>query len=108
MVYGILVKGSHLNSGEDDIFTGANYSTREEADRVFEALERGDYEAAGYKGTYPGCRIYLLEDDVLIRASNIPGKRTETTDDSEWRREIAMEAGMLHGVDAYNEVMGWD
>lgn len=23
-----------------------------------------------------------------------------------WRREIAQEAGMLHGVDAYNEVMG--
>lgn len=25
----------------------------------------------------------------------------------DWKREIAMEAGMLHGVDAYNEVMGW-
>ena len=25
----------------------------------------------------------------------------------DWRREIAMEEGMLHGVDAYNEVMGY-
>ena len=25
----------------------------------------------------------------------------------EWRREIAQEAGMLHGVDAYNEAMGY-
>jgi hypothetical protein len=25
----------------------------------------------------------------------------------EWRREIAMEAGMLGGCDAYNEVMGY-
>lgn len=29
----------------------------------------------------------------------------EDIEDS-WRREIAQEAGMLHGVDAYNEVMG--
>lgn len=25
----------------------------------------------------------------------------------DWRREMAMEAGMLHGVDAYNEAMGY-
>lgn len=24
-----------------------------------------------------------------------------------WRREQAMEAGMLHGIDAYNEIMGY-
>jgi hypothetical protein len=28
--------------------------------------------------------------------------------DREWQREIAMEAGMLHGVHAYNEAMGYD
>lgn len=27
--------------------------------------------------------------------------------DDEWRREQAMEAGMLHGIDAYNEIMGY-
>lgn len=32
--------------------------------------------------------------------------RDEDVDD-EWRREIAQEAGMLHGVDAYNEAMGY-
>ena len=33
----------------------------------------------------------------------------EDNDDwmEEWRREMAMEAGMLHGVDAYNEAMGY-
>ena len=33
----------------------------------------------------------------------------EDNDDwmDDWRREIAMEAGMLHGVDAYNEAMGY-
>lgn len=28
-------------------------------------------------------------------------------DDDDWRREIAMEAGMLGGCEAYNEVMGY-
>jgi hypothetical protein len=28
-------------------------------------------------------------------------------DNDEWRRERAQEAGMLHGCDAYNEVMGY-
>jgi len=27
--------------------------------------------------------------------------------DREWQNEIAMEAGMLHGCDAHNEVMGY-
>jgi len=27
---------------------------------------------------------------------------------TEMRREIAMEEGMLHGCDAYNEAMGWE
>jgi len=27
--------------------------------------------------------------------------------EAEWQHEQAMEAGMLHGVDAYNETMGW-
>ncbi len=26
---------------------------------------------------------------------------------NEWRNEQAMEAGMLHGCDGYNDVMGW-
>lgn len=27
--------------------------------------------------------------------------------DEEMQREIAMEEGMLHGVNAYNDAMGW-
>ena len=30
-----------------------------------------------------------------------------TVSDEEWRHEQAMEAGMLHGIDAYNDVMGY-
>jgi hypothetical protein len=28
--------------------------------------------------------------------------------DAAWEQEMAMEAGMLHGIDAYNEEMGFN
>tara|TARA_R100000656_G_scaffold104176_3_gene76375 strand:+ start:28979 stop:29371 length:393 start_codon:yes stop_codon:yes gene_type:complete len=34
-------------------------------------------------------------------------KRREEMEERAERRELAMEAGMLHGVDAYNEIMGY-
>ena len=41
--------------------------------------------------------------------SSKKGKRKQRREDedSAWRREISMEAGMLHGVDAYNDAMGY-
>ena len=43
-------------------------------------------------------------DDVrLIREAGVSARDR----DEGWLREIAMEEGMLHGVDAYNEVMGY-
>lgn len=38
----------------------------------------------------------------------LEGPEDDDGDDDDWRREQAMEAGMLHGVQAYNEAMGWD
>lgn len=32
----------------------------------------------------------------------------ESSDDDAWRREIAHQAGMMGGMQAYNEVMGVD
>lgn len=32
--------------------------------------------------------------------------REREADNRAWQRELAMEAGMLHGIDAYNEAMG--
>ena len=45
---------------------------------------------------------------VACEDKNGPTMGDDKGIDEEWRREIAMEAGMLHGVDAYNEVMGCD
>lgn len=36
----------------------------------------------------------------------VTGYVEEDAEDEDWRRELAVEAGMLHGVDAYNDAMG--
>lgn len=36
------------------------------------------------------------------------GKCGDAAFEHEWKKEQAMEAGMLHGLDAYNEIMGYD
>lgn len=44
-----------------------------------------------------------------LRRLDMPEKRAKKThsskNDREWIQEQAMEAGMLHGIDAYNEMM---
>ena len=45
---------------------------------------------------------------MLVRFSQTLRRKVMTTDDQDWQRERAMEAGMLHGIDAYNEIMGYD
>ena len=34
-------------------------------------------------------------------------EQEEDTFEDDWRREIAMEAGMAFGCDAYNDIMGY-
>ena len=52
---------------------------------------------------YPWDRPECLK---IIRLAALPGEKEDNWID-EWRREQAMEAGMLGGCDAYNEVMGY-
>ena len=45
-------------------------------------------------------------ENILRR---MPARKSSrmSASDREWQREQAMEAGMLHGVQGYNEVMGY-
>jgi hypothetical protein len=73
-----------------------------------------------------GCREALnnpnFEDDwdsIEATIDNLIGERTDlefelyvlskasAKVDAEWQREQAREAGMLHGIDAYNDMMGY-
>tara|TARA_R100000152_G_scaffold20706_1_gene15426 strand:- start:2959 stop:3354 length:396 start_codon:yes stop_codon:yes gene_type:complete len=46
--------------------------------------------------------------DYIIRRFIEEMQADERDAADEMRREIAMEQGMLHGCDAYNEAMGWE
>jgi hypothetical protein len=35
------------------------------------------------------------------------GKKLQNDFDNEWKKEIAIEAGMLHGINTYNEAMSY-
>jgi len=47
-----------------------------------------------------------VEKDAQAAAEAEEAEAPDANDDAEWRREMAMEAGMLHGVEAYNDAMG--
>lgn len=54
--------------------------------------------------------ICLDEEDVIceVDEQRVINKAKEvSTIDCEWQHEIAREEGMLHGIEAYNEVMGY-
>lgn len=121
----ILFLGSHPDEGNDDAWMGNGYATLAEANADFEIdpmdlafkwiSERANAEPErrlnicdGQAQVVRDCAFVWLTGagvDVLKENPHFVRKRRDTSD-REWQREIAMEAGMLHGVDAYNEAMG--
>jgi len=89
--------GSHPDEDNDDCWTGADYDSLAEAKVEFEK-EVADREVAWIVLDGPG---------IHMERKN-PNFNPAPDNDDEWRREIAMQAGMAGGCDAYNEVMGWD
>lgn len=93
--------GSHPEANNDDCWTAHEYPSEAEARAAM---------ACGSKDTSTAyLQLVRVEGNEIVEVLDIaknPNFRPEKDDD--WRREVAMEAGMLHGVEAYNEVMGWD
>lgn len=62
--------------------------------------------------TYGYCPGVGHTQDGIIVEWTWPDPESESAEEAryqrEWQREIAMEAGMGLGVDAFNEVMGYD
>jgi len=64
--------------------------------------EEFEHKTSGAQYFYPWDRPECL---TLVRPACVLVQDDEWYDD--WRREIAMEEGMLQGVEAYNETMGY-
>ena len=108
--YSVNFWGSHPDSDNDDCWTGHDFATLAEAEAFFAAPSFCDYcpsrDVAFIElalGTREGCVAYT----ETIRVRKNPEFRKRREDHDEWRREIAREAGMLHGIDAYNDEMGY-
>jgi hypothetical protein len=69
----------------------------------------GDEDTIAEPSDTPALREFDPETDdpgELLRNIVQETKASREEGDDDWRREMAMEEGMLHGVDAYNDAMG--
>lgn len=97
----------------DDCWTGEDFATLAEAQACLRAIlaDPNGHPLARSCGHWEF--VELDGPDAHLVAANPDQKTCErhrrelAREDAEWRREIANEAGMLHGCDGYNEVMGW-
>lgn len=104
--YKVEVWGTHRNAGFDDCVTGADCDTLAEAEEWFEKFQKAQWLSTC-------CHFVILNSDgQLLKEAAKPWKGTPQDpamdDDAEDRAEFARMQGMAHGVDAYNEAMGWD
>lgn len=88
----------------DDCWTGADFSTLEEARAVL-----ADPWSHFSRSYHESSTAYFELDgpDVNEITKNPSFKPRKQRDDGEWRREAAMQAGMMGGVECYNDAMGF-
>lgn len=103
--YTVNLWGSYPDEGNDDCHEGQEFATREEAMAVFinpwSIFNRAHYEACTAVFEIEGPDVYKTRENPEYAPSD------DDAFNDEWRREIAMEAGMCMGIDAYNDAMGW-
>ena len=109
--------GSHPDEGNDDCWTGDDYETLAEAEaaaanwrEVFGQNSATFVEVIAWTGHVVRGLLEYERISVTQVISNTEIRRMKKRDDADdraWQREIAMEAGMCLGIDAYNDAMGW-
>jgi hypothetical protein len=114
--YSVTLWGSNPDETDnDDCWTGDDYATRDEAiiayrevvmfpeqSQLAKVCGRGGWEHIMIDG--PDAHEVTRNPD---RAACRRHRRELAQSDREWQRERAMEAGMLHGIEAYNDEMGY-
>ena len=97
-VYAVNYWGSKPGT-DDDCYTGIDFDTRKQAEEAFEAPVSKSFNT---------CVAWVELDgpDVHKERQN-PDYRPQPDNDDDWRREIAMQAGMGLGIQAYNDYMGF-
>jgi hypothetical protein len=103
--YSVLFWGSHPDDDNDDCHSGEDFATRHEAMAYFNGTAVED--ACSYTAwiVVDGPDVSEERPNPDYDAAWVEAERLR--DDAAWRHEIAMEAGMLGGCDAYNDAMGF-
>lgn len=110
--YSVTLWGSDPDvTDDDDCWTGESFDTRDEALACYRAIRAGGEPWRACRGSWE----YVMVDgpDVHEVAPNPDQarqrryRRDAARADQDWQREIATQAGMAHGCDAYNDAMGW-
>lgn len=99
---------------DDDCWTGDDFVTREEAIAAYrEVVMFPDASQLAKVCGRGGWEYVMIDGPETHEVTQNPDRpsceshrRELDRSDEEWRRERAMEAGMLHGVEAYNDEMG--
>lgn len=108
MQYSINAWGSHPDSDNDDCWYGEDVNSIEDAIRVLgEYIQRQDKDTQFIEvvAVCSGNHTCIDPDEFRYLCKN-PYYRPRQCD-NEWRNEIANQAGMMGGIEAYNEVMGY-
>lgn len=115
--YSVTLWGSNPDETDnDDCWTGDDYATREEAIAAYrEVVMFPDHsslaKACGPRGAWECVMVDGPETHEVTQNPDRPScerhRRELDRSDGEGLRERAMEAGMLHGVEAYNDEMGY-
>lgn len=112
-MFAVNIWGSHPEAENDDWWSSREFSTKEEALECFnnpvEYFGMSDLYSTEYIelcSLEPGdSNDHSLYETIELRIN--PDFRPSHNDDSEWRRERAMQAGMAFGCDGYNDEMGY-
>lgn len=111
--YSVTLWGSNPDETDaDDCWTGDDYATREEALEAYRSLYK--WPTSGVAEHCPEWQFAMIDGPDVHDVMANPDERTArrwrhalARTDAAWRRERALEAGMLGGVEAYNDEHGY-
>lgn len=103
----VLFWGSHPDKDNDDCWTGRDFYSKEDAIAFYKRA----LDSKWCCNSTEYVEIDLSDEDLkaagIQRLTKNPKFKPSKDDDSDWKRESAMQAGMAFGCIAFNDVMGY-
>jgi hypothetical protein len=112
-VFSVNLWGSHPDANNDDCWIGDEFATIEAARAAYDNF-RAHFETPNFSiadcayvelARGDRCGGTLTVETIAVKRN--PNFVPLATSDDDWRREMAMEAGMAFGVQGYNDMMGY-